>query len=374
MPSLMVSDAGAAGTGDLEARLAALERQVTELAGENQALRARLAGGSDRATPVWVRPEGQASGLSLGGLLQVQAESAGVPDSRYAGVNERVQLRRMRLAFCGAFAEQVSFKLEADFGNGSVAGRTGASGQLTDAFVAWSRFPGLNLRLGQFKTPFGHEQLTADSKAIFVERSLTNDRLTVGRQIGVQASGEIVRSVLGYSIGAFNGCGTNAGANDNGRFMTAARVAATVYRGNLGELPARWNLGVNGFDTTDQASFTGRRIGRGIDTQASLGPAMVGTEWLRQDSRPAVGSPVEADGWSVFGTWNFNRWWQGVWRFERFDAGTPRLDATTREWTLGFNYFVKGDDLKLLLNYQFGRTPLPHSADGRWLGRMQVVF
>lgn len=370
----VVGSPGSGGAATVDERLAALERQVVDLAAENQVLRARLTGGSDQAPPVQVRPEGRETGLSLGGLMQVQGESGGAPDARFAGLSDRFQLRRMRVALAGAFAESMLFKVEADFGNAAIAGKSGASGQITDACVTWTRYPALNLRAGQFKTPFGYEQLIADPKMIFIERTLSNDRLTVGRQIGAQASGEILPKVLCYSFGAFNGSGTNTGANDNAKFMKSGRMMATIFSGVLAGQAARWTTAGNFFNTLDRGAFTGRRTGYGFDTQASWGPAQVGAEWLRNDQHPVAGSPVAGEGWYLFGAWNFSRFWQGAVRYEEYDAGTPRVDATTREWTYGLNYLLKGDDLKLMFDYQQGRPPAPAAPAHRLFGRMQVVF
>lgn len=366
--------ADAAKVDSVESRLAVLERQVIELASENKALRTRLGDASDKPAMVLVRPEGRETGLSLGGVMQVQGETGGAPDSRYTGINDRIQLRRMRVAFAGAFAESMVFKCEADFGNASISSRSGLSGQITDAFVGWTRFPLLNLRAGQFKTPFGYEQLVSDPKTLFIERSLSNDRLTVGRQIGAQASGGIGQSLLAYSVGVFNGCGTNVGGNDNAKFMTAGRLVATVFTGERANQAIAWTVAGNFFNTVDKGAFTGRRFGAGYDTQLSWGPGRIGAEWLRNDNHPIVGGPASAEGWNLFAAWNFDRRWQGVLRYDVYDAGTPRVDATTREWTYGFNYLLKGDDLKLSLNYQLGRPPAPAASAGRLLGRMQVVF
>jgi hypothetical protein len=369
-----VGSSGRAANSSLEERVAILEGHVVQLSSENQALRARLAGGSDRPSSAGVLPEGRAAKISLGGLMQVQGESSGAPDSRYTGLSERFQLRRMRVALAGMFAEGIAFKFETDFGNASISGRSGAAGQITDATVTWTRYAACNLRAGQFKTPFGYEQLVSDPKTTFVERSLANDRSTIGRQIGIQASGDIVKSVLGYAAGVFNGSGTNNGANDNSKFMSVGRLVATIYTGTAGGQPVRWTAAANSFNTVDKGGFTGRRTGYGVDSQLNWGPAQVGAEWLRNDNHPVTGLPLATAGWYAFGAWNFDRSWQGAVRFDVYDSALHRRATTTREWTLGLNHFLKGDDLKLMLNYQLGNPPAPLPRAGRWLGRMQVVF
>lgn len=366
--------APASGAEPIEARLAALERQVETLTVENRALREIVGVGSEKSAPVLVRPDGKETKISLGGLMHVHGEAGGAPDARYAGIKDRFMLRRMRVALGGAFAENMQFKFESDFGNAAVTGKTGASGQITDAVITWNRYPAFNLKGGQFKTPFGFEQLVADSKTTFVERSLANDRLTVGRQIGVAACGDIFGPALGYTFGVFNGSGTNNGSNDNGKYMTSGRLTSTIYSATRDTQAVRWTVASNFFNTVDQGAFTGRRTGYGLDSQFNWGPAFFVAEWLRNDAHPVVGRPVSSDGWYLYSGWSFNRWWQGVVRYEVYDANVALANVTTREWTLGFNYFIKGDDLKLSVNYQLGRQPSPLPQAGRLLSRMQLAF
>lgn len=48
------------------------------------------------------------------------------------------------------------------------------------------------VRFGQFKSPFGYEQLYGDPRLPTLERTLVNDRLTFGRQIGFQVFGDTI--------------------------------------------------------------------------------------------------------------------------------------------------------------------------------------
>ena len=63
------------------------------------------------------------------------------------------------------------------------------------------------IRVGQFKTPFGFEQLYSDPRLFITERSLGNDRLTQSRQLGAQVGGDVLDKRLTYAIGLFNGTG-----------------------------------------------------------------------------------------------------------------------------------------------------------------------
>ena len=123
--------------------------------------------------------------------MQANAEFGRAPDSRFTGIFNRVLLRRARLTLKGSFAEGFEFTLQPDFGNNSIAGVSGYRAQLADMFLAWTKYDAANIQVGQFKTPFGYEQLLADTKVLTTERSLPNDSLTVSRREGQQSSGEL---------------------------------------------------------------------------------------------------------------------------------------------------------------------------------------
>lgn len=378
----------AAGSGtETEARFRVMERRLEELAAENSALRREVAAdralidrlaGRESTSAAERRPgvtfSGKESKLVLGGIVQVFGETGGAPDARYAGIADRFQLRRLRVAFGGSFAEAIDFKIESDFGNAAIAGATGSRGQLTDAFVAWTKYPAFKLQAGQFKTPFGYDQLVPDMKTLFVERSFANDRLTVGRQIGMMATGCPGASGISYSFGVFNGNGVNTGANDNTKFMTAGRVAAVLYQRKAADWPVAWSVGTNFFNTVDKGAFSGRRTGLGLDTQIAAGPAQFGFEWLRNDCHPIAGLPADGAGWYAYSAWNVSGRWQLLLRTDTYDSNVDRPDTTTHEWTYGITYFLNGDDLKLSLNYLQGYGPGPTPAAGRLIGRLQVAF
>jgi phosphate-selective porin len=331
--------------------------------------------GYDGKRPVSVvKVAGAETKLALGGFVHANFESGTAPDSRWTGLSDRFLLRRARLFATGAFAENMSFKLESDFGNNSLAAKTGVAGQLTDAFLAWTKYPAASVKVGQFKTPFGFEQLLPDTRIYTVERSLANDRLTQGRQIGGAVSGDLLGQRVTYAAGAYNGTGTNAGSNDGRKFMWVGRATAVAFEGTAGRQKVRLTAGANYFTTIDRGAFTGRRFGTGIDAQLAVGPAELQAEFLRNDLHPTVGQPAAAAGWSLLGALNLSRQWQGIARVESFDSNTATANTTTHEWTFGVNYRIRGDDLKLSLDYLSGDQPAPAPQGDRVIGRLQVMF
>ena len=352
----------------VEERLAELEKQTAKLAAENAALKKELGYSADGKAPVLVRPAGKVPKGATGGYIHGTAEFGDTPDSRGTSNNDRFLLRRARLNLTATLANDFSAKIEADFGANSLSAGAGARAQLTDGYVQWSKYDFANVRVGQFKTPFGFEQLASDTKILTIERSLPSDRLTVSRQIGAAVMGDVVEKKLGYSVGAFNGNGVNTGMNDNDNFMWAGRVSGQAYEGKIAGQSVKLTGGVNGFTSQDAGNH---RAGYGADLQATAGPATLQSEWLRNENDTAA----EQAGWALLAGWKFDANWRGVVRYETLDTNTASsADTTTEVWTLGVDYLFSGDDVKLSLNYLLGDQPAPADDGGRLIARVQVVF
>jgi phosphate-selective porin len=373
---LLVWSAGSivqAQTPDLNSladRLKKLESEMSQLKQENQTLRKQLGFDAKGVAPATVTAGGKEQKLSIGGFFQINGEFGEAPDSRFPA-EDRILMRRARLGVKGSFAEDFSFLLQADFGNNAVGGTNGYRGQITDGYVTWTKYSAANVTIGQFKTPFGYEQLLADPKTVTVERSLPNDKLTLSRQIGAMVSGSFAGDRLTYSAGLFNGNGVNNGANDNDQFLYVGRVTGTVVQSGQGRL----GVGVDGFSSRDTGTFTGRHTGAGVDIQASFGPAEVQAEYLRGHFDRDTGADYGTDGWSVLGTYMLvPKTLQAVLRYETYDPNRAVGGDDGNLWTVGFNYLIKGDDLKLSVDYLLGDPAGPLARQQRLLTRMQLVF
>jgi phosphate-selective porin OprO and OprP len=356
----------------VEERLAKLEDEVRALRAENEALRQRLGMTAPaKPAPPPIAPAGKESKLLVGGFIQAQAESGDRVDTRFGDENDRVFLRRARINLQGSFPEHFDFKAELDLAGG-LGSASGVRAQATDVYGQWSRYRFAQLRAGQFKTPYGYEQLFSDTRTLTVERSLVTDRIALGRGIGVQLAGDV--GALSYAVGAFNGNGTNVAFNDDEGFLAIARLAATPWKRGDAD---RWNIGVNGYGGDDRAApvapelgfagnaFAGTRRAWGADTQLITGRFELWGEVLRTRFDPEVGAARELNGWYTAGGWMFTKRVQGVAMVDSLDAPT----GDVRTWTVGANYFLKGHDVKLQLN-------LMRTSDDRTrvTARLQTLF
>jgi phosphate-selective porin len=341
-----------------------------------------------------VKPGGKEPVLKIGGLLQIQADSGDRGDSRFTTGDDRFYLRRARLNAVGNFLEDFDFKLEMDLFGILSNSQTSIStnnvrAQLTDGFINWNKYSYANVRGGQFKTPFGYEQIYLDPRLYTIERSLVNDRLTVGRQLGAMINGELFEKRFSYGVGLFNGNSVNNTFNDNGKFLYAGRFAGTIWFGHLLSWETKLSGGVNGFASEDtnltgqsadfqftNTTFTGKRRGFGIDAQFKTGPMDVWFEYLHDRFEPLDQKPVarfNADGWYLQGAYSIQPKIQAVLKYETFKPITD-LDFSTDTWTIGFNYLFKSDDLKFQVNYLVTDAIGIPETQHKFLARMQVIF
>ena len=147
-------------------------------------------------------------------------------------LKDRFRLRRARINLTGDFAENFDFKVEGEFENsdGTSNNRTDFSG--TDIFVNWHQFPEAQIKVGQWKAPFGLEQLTPDP-TLFTNRAqlcLPAQSRRIGRSAS-QLWGKpftniwpAQKDLLTYYAGIFNGNGRNVSVNDNNNFMYVGRL------------------------------------------------------------------------------------------------------------------------------------------------------
>ncbi len=372
-----------------------MPRFVLSLRSFTVALAVLLAASAGAQSLGVVKPAGKEPTLTIGGLLQVQADFGDRGDPRFA--NDRFYLRRARLNVTGKFLEEFDFRLEMDL-SGNLGTTTGLRAQMTDGYITWNRYREANVRVGQFKTGFGFEQLYPDPRLLTIERTLANDRLTLSRQVGVQVGGELLDQRMTYALGAFNGNGVNNGANDDNRFLQVGRLTALPWRGSMFGGPATWSVGVNGYSTHDanvspgtelgfdstpatadrDNIFAGQRDGAGIDTQFVSGRFELWLEGLKVTWKPTSLRPrskIESEGWYVqAGAFVIPQRLQVVLKSESFD---PRKDAALdeiRTETLGLNWYLKGHDLKLMADYLRVHQDREPKDQDKVLARLQVLF
>lgn len=368
----------------VEERLKALEQQVQGLAKENAELKQQL-GWKGAAAPVLPQPGGKETKLIVGGFLQGQAEFGRAADPRWAAVKDRFFFRRARIYLAGSFAEDFDFKAELDLQGNTLGAGTGQLARANEIYINWRKYAFANVRFGQLKPAFGAEALASDTSIFTIERSLASDRLTDGRQLAASVAGELWGRKLSYLAVVANGNGSNVSANDNSKFSKSARLAYTPVA-TAGD---KLTIGVDGLWTDDVNVtksdlglpgnlFTGSRRMSGVDVTWTHGRLDLNAEWLHGTFKPAGALPAArfvAEGWQATAAYFLiPAKLRAVVREEAFDPDTAIGGNTMHTTTLGLNYYLKGEDIKFMLDYLNGQVPGSTTDGGRLLTRVQIVF
>ncbi len=437
----------------LQQRNADLEREVSSLkeAGNSTSHPARETARAPVATdgkavvektevkeekkPVYAVAAASEFKLTLGGFIQTQIEAGDVSafEGRFQPANgeikDRFRIRRARINVSGDYQDEFDFKLEGEFTQndvgftvrdangrtlGSNANRTAFGG--TDLFVNWHRFPEFNVKVGQYKAPFGLEQLTADTKLFTTERSLVTTALTPERQIGVMLWGKPLanlwpeqKDLLAYSVGVFNGTGRNITTNDNNEFMYVGRLEVMALKSKILNQEVAVKFGADGLSSRDDAGNTispalrensdgslsgfslpsaGERTAYGLDASVRLGPFDFVGEYLNERVRTRVVNGIaplftafRSDGYYLQGSYFvIPKKLQLVTKWESFNPD-QFADDDIHSITAGVNYYLKGDDIKLLANYihswsdfREGKPAFALSEFDQVIVRLQVLF
>jgi phosphate-selective porin OprO and OprP len=328
--------------------------------------------------------------LTIGGYLQGELDVGAAGDSRFP-VGDRFFLRRARLTASGSVMPTLTYRLQAEFA-GVLGSGNGLTASLTDGYIEWTKIRQAHIRFGQFKAPFGREWLVSSTQILTVERSLVSDRLTLNRQIGIEALGSAYGGRVGYLAAVVNGNGRNTTVNDNRDFMYVVRGTSTWRMSAGGRLDvganAFWSRDTRlsmpqefGFDSTRETSaadnlFTGRHRGAGLDEHFERGILGVDAEWLRaRFEQDAAGAPVvTSHGWYVMpSAFVFRRLLQAVGQYATYRPDVHIGANETSTWLWGVNYYARGDSAKLTVDYLWINTPKA-TAHAKLLARVQVVF
>ena len=375
----------------------------------------------EEKTRLYVQQRGPELKLVLGGFVQVNFEDGDVSafEGRFGqtALKDRFRLRRARISLTGDFAEQFDFKLEGDFENSDGLNANRTAFEATDIFINWHQFAWAQIKAGQWKAPFGLEQLTPDTTLYTAERTLPTGAITPERQVGIQLWGKPFATIwpgqadaLTYYAGIFNGNGRNITNNDNNNFMYVGRLESTLFKDVFGKgsflklgadvLNSRDDKGtnisqsltllVNSDGSLSPFVLPGadERTAWSVDAWIRMGPFDLIGEFLQEHVHPRTvdGVPGGFDAFTTDGFYVTAAYYlipkklQAVVQWQHLNPGQKGSDGIS-SIVGGLNYYIRGDDLKLMVNYIHTwsdfREANPEFGDDQFnevIGRMQLMF
>lgn len=254
---------------------------------------------------------------------------------------ETSSLRQLRVGLQGYVTRDIEFELEREIRNEMsdlLRLRTNPTDNLwRDVFVNYRRFRRFQVRAGQFKIPFGKDQLQSTATNEFAFRSLIGNFLAPGRDIGAMLHGKLFRQRLEYQAGVFKHDGVRIRLGDNtpsgdrtvaGRVVTAPFSWVKPPRGlgtmkdlelgtafTVGNVPEglRSPRGRTWYGTHNyfpRVNVQGQRLRTGVDLDWTPGPFSLRGEVIRvrderlgQSLRGADLSHLISRGWYLSGSW-----------------------------------------------------------------------
>jgi phosphate-selective porin OprO/OprP len=294
---------------------------------------------------------------------QFDADTAGGGVGEVDGLVSQFDIPRMRVTLAGGvYRPWMRYSFQFEF---TRTGGEGAS-KIKDAFLE-IRPTGRTYRftMGQFKVPFGLQQLTSSSRLQFVDRAITDSKFVPSREMGVTVSGTTAATRVGYAGGVFNGSGESAGQN-NRSHLWAARVFVHPYGAySLAEgavdagdrMVLHLGAGAHGGDPVRGRSTAG--VIEDADGQTAFNVEFALTAprfhstaeyfWMSDEQRnPAAGADIDSRGYHAQAGYMVvpRRAEVGI-RYAEINPNTDLDDVKLNELRGVFGYFWQGHNLKL---------------------------
>lgn len=364
----------------LEDRIAALEAEVnatqTDAKGKGVIEAAKI--------PVYVTPKSKyVEELKLRGRLQWQygyAWGHGRPGGSH-GSYSTFETRRARIGVEGKLANDFKFMLELNAGGSTAVG-------INEYYIQYTAYDFARPLVGRVKPRFGYEENTSSAKILTVERSRITNLFATSYITGAVLEGEY--NVFNYSMGIFNATNGGSGGTDvnpvgfnNQDYLYNASVGLDFSE--LVGTPLEFRADYMTFTTNPLVvSPNPLNLQQNIDVsmRVGFGPFDLRTEWYYGFNSNATGisglkNPNEGDSeyvWAITvepSIFIIPDKLQLVSRFEYGSSGYRVIRTTTRYenrlpgagtpgteyWAVygGLQYFINGDDLKLMAGYYYSQ-------------------
>jgi phosphate-selective porin len=292
----------------------------------------------------------QGAQLSLSNRIQIRFTSSDAEGDERIG---SFRLRRARTSLDGwLYKKELQFELMVDWVDQPL---------LEDLALNWdvSKSRALQFKVGQFKVPFGRQELTSDTAQQFVDRSIVSGEFEKGRDQGLQLWGLLGKGRVEYRAGVFNGNGRGRSANDNDSFQYDARLMFQPWgdaRYSEGDLESAQRpllaLAAN-VERNDARPAAVRREVFGTDVSFKYRGLSLMGELFRRRVTPAAAASYASNGYHAqLGYFVKPRTLELALRYASFDPSGRVAEDGRREKGIALNYLYKKHLLKLQADFR----------------------
>ena len=350
--------------------------------------------------------------LGLSGFIQARFTNTNADADGQSGKNFSVPRARLIVAGISG-APNIKYKLEID-----ASTKTGLDTDVDttepseaqnaivkDAFVDYGVTDAGSVRFGQYKFPFGREQLISDSSDDLVDKSLANNTFAPAREPGASWQGRAGDGAFEYELAAANGDGQNEpnSADDSALDVgDGLRYGARAVWYPLGamtyDFPAfqtldggsRLSLGVAYMSNKDARLLNSVVAGTNgtdantldLELQWMTGPFSLLAELYERDTTVPGSADGDDNGYTVqAGYFVVPRVWEVVARVSMVDqtdipaawiSGPP---SRQKELTFGIDRYIDGHNGKWALDFVDTHNDTVDDQDSQQLRlQYQVIF
>ena len=294
-------------------------------------------------------------------------DAAGSGYLKNDGESVAFSIPRLRIYMLGTvFKPWMRYKIEVELANLKTDAKVNINnGRVTDAYVEFAKSPSATLRAGQYKVPFGMQELTSDTRQEFVDRSIASSKFAPGRDVGLMLSGQFLENKLGYQAAMFNGAGQN-NPQDDKAFLYTVRVVydplgeykliegavddpqknllhfGLAYR--FGEVP-RGLSSVGVFQNPNDETALGFEAAWKYERFYAMGEYFMQTD---EQQNTTVGPDIDANGYTAqFGVFVVPKSQELAVRYSEIEPDESVNDAKQTEVRLVYGYYWKAHNMKL---------------------------
>lgn len=216
-----------------------------------------------------------------------------------------------------------------------------------DVYIATNKVPHHRFLIGNSRPPVGVEGAQGPFILPFAARAQISRNFGTVRKLGARASGNY--SLVDYDFGVYS--------SDTyfQEFFPGAEFIGWVNFKPLGKTDGRYGQlkiggGLQGGHRDNNYCVTGAYIGWEYKR------LLLNFEWANANgyNGPSNHSTTtQASGFYSTIAYRITPKLQALFRYDQFDPNRDIANNNRREYTAGINYFIKGQGLKLMLNYVF---------------------
>jgi len=295
-------------------------------------------------------------GAQSGTAVSLTPRVTGYLQPRFQTVGDSASffLRRARFAIEGNITTWASYRAQVELRTIGAPATPPASPLTLSATDLWVRMSQRNWTgtVGQFRVPFSLEALLSSTTLETTERSRIVN--AAKRDIGAQLEWRIPDR-LAVQLAIVNGEGPNRAANPDNRMAYFARAVVTPFKG--------FDVGGAFEGYSDSTGFAEQLLYRGKRWSARA-------EYITERNRR---TRIRAAGWYALATYRVTpQRLQLVGRLQQFDPSHRVATDRSTGYLVGVQCFIRGDDFKLLGDYEVFREQVSQRENNRGVIQLQV--